>query len=795
MKLSNNLKTGIRRLKADKINTTISISGLILGLGIVAVVLVYILNELSYNSSFANNERIYRVINFNENDNHIWASTPFVIAEMSKNRFAEVEDFTHQYNIGNIEVEKNNTFMPEPEMMCVESNFFKIFGVQVLKGSLTDFDETGNKILLSEKMAEKYFGTGNAIGQLLKIRYKGQESEMEVAAIYKDFPQNTSIKASLIGSIDFGLKHLADNITSNVEDQDENKFSEAWEGTFFTNYLLLKDKANIQDFEAKLKQLGNENSSDNHKFSLSLQPIKDIYFGSESIVDNNSKEKGNRSMLIVLGFIGVLILIIACINYLNLTTAKAMSQVKTFAVRKVCGASQKSIVGQMVFESILVSLLALPFALLAARYSLPIISEMLGKTYAIEISNKMTLSLLILIVLTIATGILSGVLVSIRSARFGLVNVLKGNKLKSGNNHYARNGMVIFQISIFISLFATMLLVQKQVRYAFNKDLGFAKEGLIRVPLGDQNLELFKQEIGKNPNVLSASGTLWMPPSNNKMYMSIPKVSNPDELVKVNGLFVDYGFAETMGMKIIMGSDFDKEKNNNGVLVNEAAIKTLGLTDVLGEKTAFGIVVGVVSDFNMYSLHEAITPMIIGLNPGMAQNIAIRLRTENLKETIADLKSVWANTGATSTFNFEFTDDILGEMYASDIRFSKTIGLLAVLAILIASLGLFGLSLLMSKERIKEIGIRKINGAKISEIVTLLNGDFMKWVGVAFLTAVPVAYFAMHKWLENFAYKTTLSWWIFALAGLLALGIALLTVSWQSWRAATRNPVEALRYE
>jgi len=244
-----------------------------------------------------------------------------------------------------------------------------------------------------------------------------------------------------------------------------------------------------------------------------------------------------------------------------------------------------------------------------------------------------------------------------------------------------------------------------------------------------------------------------------------------------------------------MGADFDKEKNNNGVLVNESAIETLGLTDILGEKTAFGTVVGVVSDFNMFSIHEAITPMIIGLNPGMSQNVAIRLRTENLPETIKFLEDTWKKTGGTSTFTFDFTNDILREMYESDIRFSKMIGLLAVIAICIASLGLFGLSLLMGKQRIKEIGVRKVNGAKVSEILSMLNKDFVIWVAIAFVLATPIAWFAMNKWLENFAYKTTLSWWIFVLAGVLALGIALLTVSWQSWRAATRNPVEALRYE
>lgn len=795
MNFRSNLQVSFRHLKADKTNTFISITGLVLGLGIVAVVLVFVLNELGYDRSFANNDRIYRVLNYSEADNHKWANTPFVIGEAAKDKYAEVEDFVHQYNIGNIEVKKNSEFIPEPDMLCTESGFFNMFGVHILQGSVAGFDHTEGKILLSKTLSEKYFGKEDPVGQELDVRYNGKEFPMEVAAVYKDIPQNSSIKASLVASIDFGLQHLSDNLTTNGVIPDENEFREAWQGVFFTNFLLLKNGVNEKTFEAKLQKLGNENSNNNNKLALSLQPLSDIYFGSEKIVDNNRKEQGNLSMLYILGFIGILILIIASINYLNLASARAISQVKTYAVRKVCGAPQKSIASQMIFESIMVSVLALPPAVLAAWYTLPLLSEMLGKNYSIEMSSQLVFSLSILALLTVVTGALSGMLVSARSLRFGLVNVLKGNKVDGNNKHYGRKAMVVFQMAVFIALIATMFLVQKQVRYAFNKDLGFAKEGLIRVPLGDHNLELFKQEIVKNPNVLSASGTLWMPPSDNKMYMSIPKVSNHDEMVKVNGLFVDYDFAKTMGMKVILGSDFEKDKTSGGVLVNESAVKTLGLTDILGEQTAFGQVVGVVSDFNMFSLHEAITPMIIGLNPGMSQNVAIRLRTENIPETIDFLKKTWASTGGTTAFDFEFTDDILNDLYESDIRFSKTIGLLAVIAIVIASLGLFGLSLLLSKQRIKEIGVRKVNGARISEILTLLNKDFVKWVGIAFVVATPVAYFAMNKWLENFAYKTNLSWWVFALAGILTLGIALLTVSFQSWRAATRNPVEALRYE
>jgi putative ABC transport system permease protein len=512
-------------------------------------------------------------------------------------------------------------------------------------------------------------------------------------------------------------------------------------------------------------------------------------------VDNNGGDQGDLSMLYILMFIGALILIIACINYLNLTTAQAVTQTKALSIRKICGASRKSLIAQMILESALVSLIALPFALQLAQVALPFISQLLGKSYQLTLNYRSFISIGILTLITMSTGILSGLIVSLKVTSFNLSETLKGFNIEKGKRHFKRKIMVIFQICVFIILIAITILVQKQVSFAFSKDLGFAKEGLIRVPVADHNYGLFKQEILKNPNILNVSGALWLPPHESKMNISIPKVDEPQKIVNVYGLFVDYHFVKTMGLKLLRGTDFDETKNNSGVIVNESAIKTLGLKEVIGQQIAFGTVIGVVSDFNMYSIHEAIHPMVIGLNSSMCREIAIRINTDNVQQTIAFLKDSWKATGGTTPFEFEFTNDILKKLYAADIRFSKTIALMAGIAILIASLGLFGLSLLISQQKTKEIGIRKINGARIIEVIAMLNRDFLGWVVIAFVIACPISFYATNKWLDNFAYRTELNWWIFALAGLLAMTIALMTVSWQSFKAATRNPVEALRYE
>lgn len=796
MSISNSLRASIRHLKADKINTAINLAGLTLGLGIVTIVLVFVLNELGYNSSFANRDRIYRILNYNTDDNHLWANTPFAAGGVAKERLPGIEAFVHQYNISNLEVKKGDEYLEKQNMLCTESSFFDVFGVKLLVGNLDDFDQSKGKVLLSESTAKNYFGSEDPIGKILTTRLQGVEQNMEVVAVYEDIPNNSTIKASLIANAELGLEALNRSLISVGEVPSIQQLSESWKnGMFITNYLLLKKGSSVTLMESELHRLGLEYSEQDNKLDLSLQPLNDIYFGSEKIVDNNAGDKGNRSMLFILMSIGALILAMACINYLNLSSAQAIAQTKALAVRKVCGASGKSLVLQMMFESALLSLIALPFALIVAHVSLPLVSELLGKSYKLSVSSEFYTSFLILVGIAVGTGALSGLLVSLKITSFRLVETLKGKYSEAGEKHLIRKGLVVFQVSVFIVLIAVMILVQKQVDYAFKKDIGIEKEGLMRFPLGDHDYALFKQEIIKNPNVLQVSGALWIPPHKGKMYMSIPKVDNKNEMVKINGLFVDYGFAKTMGMTLVEGSDFEEGKITSGVLVNESAVKALGLKQIIGEQTAFGPVVGVVKDFNMYSIHEAINPMLIGLDPNMCREMAVKIRTEYLKETIAFLKETWRATGGTTAFDFDFSDDILNQIYESDIRFSKIIGIMAIIAVLIASLGLFGLSLLISKQKTKEIGVRKVTGARVDELVVFLNRDFVIWVSVAFIVSMPVAWFLMNKWLENFAYKTALSWWIFALSGLLAMGIALLTVSFQSWKAATRNPVEALRYE
>lgn len=794
--MKKNILLTIRHLVSDKVNSVINIIGLVLGLGIVMVILVFVLNEFGYNQSFANKNRIYRILNEDPNNKRLWANTPFILGETLENEFAEVETCIGMANINRFGIKTGEEFLAERNLLSSESAFFDMFGISLTNGTLDGFDEATDKILISKSLADKYFPGENAVGKIFTLRTGNVESPVEIAGIFNDFPKNSTIQAAAFVNIDFGMDYFSRSMISTGEMPSVNDFRESWlQGQIFTNYLLLAKGISMSDFQQKLSQVAAEHSTEKLILNFSLQPLNDIYFHSAEIIDNYGSDRGNLSMVYILISIGLLILIIACINYMNLTTAQAAGQTRALAMRKICGAPRSQLIGQMIFQSVLISLIALPFAIMLAGALLPFVSSLLGKSYELTLSAYLVAAMAVILTVTVASGAFSGFWVALRATSLNIVETLKMKNLKANSKNFGQKALVIFQIFIFIILSSSVILMQKQIHYAFNKDLGFAKEGLIRMQISDVNYEIFKAEALKSSGVQSVSGALWLPPHKGRMLLTVPKVDEPEKEVTVYGDFTDYGFAETMGMKIILGSDFEAGKISSGVLVNETAVRELGLTDIIGESTPFGQIIGVVSDFNMYSLHEAVPPMIIGLNPRMCREIAVRINTDNMPATIDFLKEAWEKAGATTAFDFGFTDNFLQQLYESEMRFSKLIGILALSAIFIAGMGLFGLSLLVSKQKTKEIGIRKVNGAKIVEIIGLLNRGFILQALIAFVVAVPVAWLVMSKWLESFAYKTEVNVWIFVLAGIIAFAITLLSVSWQSWRAATRNPVEALRYE
>lgn len=786
----------VRRLMRERLTSLISFGGLTIGLTIVTLVLTFIINELNYNKSFTKSSQIVRILNDDPKSDAVWGNTPFRVGELANEQFAEVENFAHEYSIGNLFVKKGEEYLPEKMVTATEKSFFEIFDIKILHGELNGFDAT-NKVAVSKRFAEKIFGKKSAVNELLKVQYNGVETEFIVTAVYANLPKNGTIKPEIITNIDFGVKHLHKNLYSSDRIVTEAQLKDDWKrGIFFTNYLLLQKNTNRKELAQKIEQLGNEHAVEQVPLKLEIQEFESIYFGSGGIMRNGDTERGNKASLFVLGAIGFIILLIACVNYLNLASAQALGQARCFAVSKVCGSSHRNQVFQLILESSIIAVVAIPFALLLSNMLMPQVSMFLKNGYELELfmwKNIEVFAYIVLIALLI--GVVSGLLVSFRFSAVNLIDVLKGKRIKVAASNGVRQTMVIFQLMAFIILISGMFIVKKQIKYAFAKDIGIKQEGLLRASIGDKDYHLFKEKALQVAGVEQISGALWIPPHNGKMVMTLNRVDDPAQTVEVRGLFSDYNFATTMGMQIIRGADFNKENNPRGVLVNESAVSALGLTVVIGEHTSFGKVVGLVKDFNMYSIREKVPPMIIGVNPKMAREVVVRVKTDNIAHTMAQLKDVWNSVEGKEKFNFVFTDEVLRKLYQGEQKLSEVTGWLAFIAIFIASLGLFGLSVLTGKQRIKEIGVRKVNGARIIEVIGLLNRDFVKWVIIALVLAAPIAYMVMQKWLAEFAYKTTISWWIFILAGTIAMIVTLLTVSFQSYRAATQNPVKALRYE
>ncbi|MGV8827311.1 MAG: FtsX-like permease family protein [Breznakibacter sp.] len=783
-----------RHLKGNKTNLVINVLSLALALGVVSVITVFVINELSYNHAYPKGERVYRILNYDEGNSMMWANTPYALGTVLPEKSGDIEGVVQQYSITSLEIRHGASFVEEKDILCTNASFFQVFDVEILQGAITDLDQKNNGMALSQSMAKRYFGGQNPLGNLVVVRYEGKEFPMEIVAVYQDLPSNSTFKANCVVNAQFGLEHLlASLITTSDEPVTMQMVKESWQqGLFFSTYVLLGENSSVQSLESQLSHLSKEYGHADEPLHFSAQPFHQVYFNSATFSDNNNSERGSKSVLLILSLTGFLILTMACINYINLTSAQMLTQVKALAIRKVCGATRMNLIVQMVSESVLVALMSFPLAFILAHYSLPYLSQLLGKSYSLTLSQQLDLGLMIVVSITLLTGFITGLLVARHVTGIQTIEALKGDKMIPAGRNYIRQAMVVLQLAIFMVLLTAMIVVRKQVDYAFTKDLGFNMEGLLRVPAGDRNIDLFKKEIIANPNVLGVSSALWVPPHKGRMMITVPMVSDPSTTVTVYGDFVDYRFVETMGLKLLQGSDFIEGGNTSGVLVNEAAIKSLGLTTILGEQTAFGPVIGVVSDFNMYSLHSAIPPMIIGFNPSMNREVVVRIRLDQMHETLNFLKDQWNKCSGTSPFDFSFSDDILTQLYQKEIQLSKTITLLALLAISIAAMGLFGLSIFICKQRTKEIGIRKVNGARIGDIMLMLNLIFGKWVLFAFCLAVPVAWYVMSLWLQGFAYKTELSWWIFLLSGLATLLITAGTVSWHSWRAASNNPVESL---
>jgi len=786
-----NLKFTLRNFRTQKLFTLVNLSGLTIGIVAASLILIYISYELSFDRFNKNSDRIFRVyLTYTRGGvNSAYAQCPFHLASFLQNKFPEIDKTVRITQIpkGLVTSDDKNSF--EEKIVMADSSIFDVFTFPLIIGNPKEVLAQPNSVVLTESMSEKYFGKSDPIGKT--IRYN-RAIDLTVTGLMKNISECAHLQFDMVVSM------------SSAKNFFESDFLENKMNTVAFTYLLVNPNIDIERFSQSVGLATKEaNEGDWENNIYHIQSLTSIHLhsdmGGEYAPNNDIKS------IYILGTIALLILIIACINYINLSFSVNSRRSTELGMRKIIGARRRQLILLYISDSFVLVGISVIISSLIIHDLLKWFSGLVGVNLInnIPAGNLISERALLFLSITLITALTSGWI----SSHISPMDTLKKPLIRGKKFIGAQGILVLFQFGISIALISSTLLVNRQMRFIKNMNLGFSKDQLMIIPLNDKNIktkiESFKHELLANPNILSAGAISDLPGEMKLVTTIFYDGRNEQSFLTIPFLEVDKDFVNTFGVQLKEGyslGDAASPYIGTQYLLNESAAKKLGWDAPIGKRFSCywgkeGFVTGIIRDFHFKSLHEEIEPLFLYIRADNYNYLAVKLNTSGISGSVNYVKQLWNKIVPDSPFEYFFYDNFYDQLYKKEALFGKIIFIFSTIAILIACMGLFGLAAFFSEKRTKEIGIRKVNGAAIPEVMIMLNKEFVKWVIIAFIIATPVAWYAMYKWLQSFAYKTEMSWWIFALAGIIALGIALLTVSWQSWRAATRNPVEALRYE
>ncbi|HMQ86167.1 MAG TPA: ABC transporter permease [Flavilitoribacter sp.] len=810
----NHLKIAWRNLARNRGFTLVNILGLTTGLVCFMLILLYIRDEMSYDQWHEKGDRICRVAleRIYPGRSRFYAIIPPSYAESMEQDFSEVEAscrlFFFQGN--NFLIKMGQETYEESNVMWSDSNFFDLFSIDLIKGDPHAVLVKPNSVVLTESAAEKYFGNEDPTGKVLDLAQT--DNDLLVTGVCRDVPGNSHFKFDLLMS------------SSSLGFLQQPNFI----GFSAYTYLLLQPGTSAAALEAKfpdhvvkfasgqiLNQFGvnyEEYQKQGNGYRYFLQPLPSIYLDSN--LESEMKPPGSRQRIYFFTVIAALILIIACINFMNLATARSANRAREVGIRKTLGSDRRQIAGQFFLEALLITLLSAALAAAVNYFVLPYFNGITGKSLSAADLFRWQFMLALLGAAAV-TGLLSGAYPAFALSAFRPIEVLRGKFFQTPKGSALRNLLVIFQFGISVFLIISTILVYRQMAFTMNKSLGFDKESVISLQgaggMTAQQEETLKKEIGRLPGVVAVSGCDTQP-GGQYFGMSF-KPQGADEMTTGSGLIVDEGYIECMKMEMLKGRSFDEHfMDTLSVVVNEAAVREMDLDDpvgktlvstdnflnpVAGQQSVYTII-GVVRDFHFQSLHQVISPLFLvhhqrSFSPGVDNLITVRLSPSDFQHTLQSIEGIWKTFQPETPFRYAFLDQEWANLYEKEMTTRQVFGLFSMLAIFIACLGLLALAAFTAERRTKEIGIRKVLGATTGGIVGLLSRDFLKLVLAAILIASPFAWYAMDKWLQDFAYRIKIEWWVFVLAGAVSIAIAFLTVSFQSIRAALTNPVDSLK--
>ncbi|MEP7373275.1 MAG: ABC transporter permease [Chitinophagaceae bacterium] len=799
--LKNFFHVAFRNAIKNKVTTILNISGLSIGVAVCLVIGIWLQRELSFDDFHPNGKQLFRLSNTFKSESESFSQAPSGPAFGSQltKELPSVKATCRVFGEG-FKVKNNNDLFIELNAAIVDSNFFKFFGFRLLKGDPDRVLQSQEQIVLTEKLAIKYFSSINeAIGKTLVI--DGQYP-MIVSGIAENTPVNSQIQFDLL----LPYSHLRNNMMKQ-SNLDPNNM---WVGGWPLVYVQLNNPRKWNEAEKQINMIAAKFSEKEWKenkmsYRYFLQPLRDIHLRSNLRYDTDNN--GSLARVKIFSLVGFVVLLLACINYVNLTTAAAVKRARETSVRKVVGATKFQLTRQFFLETFFICTVAVTVGVLLVKLLLPALSTWVGQPYGFSLTffNTVIVTGFILII-----SFVSGIYPAIVLSSFNPATALKGNFFTSTRGNFIRKGLVVFQFTITIALVASIIIISRQMNYIKNRSLGFAGDAIIEVKffgersVQDQYISL-RNQLMQSPYILNVSkhrgnvvgglGNGWTTTEN---------LEGKEISTSLYRIAVDTTFSDVYNMKLAAGRFFSRDfptDTTKAVLVNEAAVKTFGwqkAENAIGKRFGKGddtkYVVGVIKDFNFESLHKPVEALMIEYSRE-GNSLSMKIDARHTDEAINHLQKIWKSSVHDIPLEFSFVDESIAKQYGNEQKMEGIFYVFAGLSLLIACLGLFGLSIFVVERKVKEIGIRKVLGASITGIVGLLSRDFLKLVLIAAFIASPLAWYFMHEWLQDFAYRVSIEWWIFAVSGTIALLIALITVSFRSIKAAIANPVQSLRTE
>ena len=812
--IKNYFKIAFRNLWKNKGYSAINIFGLAIGLATCLLITLYVANELSYDRYNKNAGRIYRInsdLRFGGAGLHM-VMTSDMMGPLLKKDYPQIEEYTRIYaNEGEKLVKKGNEFITEQRVGYVDSTFFNVFTLPAIEGDTKTALNEPNTVVITESTAQKYFGAVNVIGKSIEVKNGETVTAYKVTAIIKDIPSNSHFHYDFMLSMK-NVDYQWGQLTSHN----------------FVTYLLLKPGTDYKAFEKNFdvyvekyvlpfaKQFIQIDNMDDfkkagNKLEYSLMPLTKIHLYSDYTYELSPS--GNVQYVYIFGLVAIFILIIACINFMNLSTARSSGRAKEVGIRKVLGTKRNTLITQFLIESTITAFIALIIAIAIAYFVLPLFNDVAAKS--LQVKDLLDVKILpFILAIPFVVGLLAGSYPAFYLSAFKPITVLKGNSKSGFKKSNLRNTLVIFQFATSIVLIVGTIIVYQQLHYIQTAKLGFAKDQVLVIDRAyalNKNVDAFKNEVLAMQGVSSGTVSSFLPVSNSSRSdntYSTEAVMDFKNGIDMQTWQIDHDYIKTMGMEMAAGRNFSKDfgSDSSAILITETTAKLIGYKDPVGKKlyAPSGVqgdnklvplnIIGVVKDFHFESMRQGIGPLCMRL-ANSAGLISFKIKAGNAQNLISQVEHTWKSLAPGMPFSYRFLDDSFNDMYRSEQRAGTLAIVFAVLAVLIACLGLFGLVTYMAEQRTKEIGIRKVLGASVNNVVLMLSKDFLVMVMIASVLAFPVAWWAMHRWLQDYVYRINISWWVFAVAGLFALLIALITVSFQAIKAALTNPVKSLRTE